>query len=203
MTCGEERDHRTGLLSWAQDARVRSAAYAARAGRAAESAAAIGIEVDRMIERVAGLNPEYAERLQAIIVTATDQRAAIAEQKRSYAAGRPGGRLIPRARNELDAAALAEREGPLRDIAIAQDEDRTAGEFRDKVVQGVFTAGLTLQDAVELTAEPEVRWRIEAAVDDLDELIRVIRGELFDPSERLPCRDPDSSPDDVTSPASG
>jgi len=200
MTDGGERDCRAGLMGWAQDARVRSAAYAAQAVRAAESAAVIGELVDRMIERVAERNPEYAERLQDIIVTAADQRAAIVEQKRNYAAGRPRGRLLRRAWNAPEAAAITEPEGHLRDMAIIHG-DRTVGEFQDTVVQGVFTAGLTLQDAAELTTEPEVRWRIEAAVDCLDELIRVIRGTLFSPADRSPSRRADGGLDGITSPA--
>jgi hypothetical protein len=181
MTGGEERDGQAGLMGWAQDARVRSAAYAAQAVRAAEAAAAIGELVDRMIERVAGRNPEHAERLQAIVVTAADQRAAIAEQKRRFAAGRPGGQLLLGVRKEPEVAAITEPDGQVRDMAIIHDGDRTAGESQDQVVRGVFTAGLTLQDAADLTTEPEVRWRIEAAADYLDELICVIRGTLFSP----------------------
>jgi len=201
MTGGEERDGQAGLMGWAQDARVRSAAYAEQAVRAAEAAAAIGELVDRMIERVAERNPEYAERLQAIIVAAADQRAAIAEQKRSFAAGRPGGLLLLRARSAADAAAIAVPEGYLRDTASIHDRDRTAGEFQDRVIQGVFTAGLTLQDAADLTMELEVRWRIEAAADHLDELIRVIRDTLFSPVDQSPSCEPGSGQDDATSPA--
>ena len=184
MTGGEELDHRAGLVGQAQDARIRSSACAAQAVRAARSAAAIGEQVDRMIERMGERNPEYAERLQAIMVTAASQRAAIAEWKRGYSAGRPGGQLLPRARNGSEAAASTELEGQLRDMAIIPDWDRSVGEFQDTVTRGIFTAGLTLQDAAGLTAEPEVRWRIEAAADDLDELIRVLRGALFDPAGR-------------------
>ena len=201
MVGDEKRDSQTGLMGWAQDARVRSAAYAAQAVRAAESATAIGELVDRMIERVAERNPECAEQMRAIIVTAADQRAAIAERKRSCAAGRPGGQLLPWARKAPEAAAITEVEGHLRDMAIIHDGDRDTGEFQDTVVRGVFTAGLTLQDDAGLTTEPEVRWRIEAAADYLDELIRVIRGTLFSPADRSPSHEPGSGPEDATSPA--
>ena len=201
MTDGEQRDGRTGLMGWAQDARVRSATYAAQAVRAAESAAAIGELVDRMLERLAERNPEYAERLLAIVVSAADQRAAIAEQSRSLAAGRPGGLVLLGARSALEAAAVTEAEGHPRDMAIIRDRHRPAGDFLDEVVQGVFTTGLTLQDAADLTAEPGVRWRIEAAADYLDELIRLIRGSLFSPAVRSPCRVPDGGPVVATSPA--
>ncbi len=180
MTGGEERGHRGGLMVWAQDARVRSAACAAQAARAAESAAAIGEQADRRIERLAERNPEYARRLQAIVVTAASRRAAIAEWKHSCAAGRSGGQLLPGPRNGSRAVAITGREGRLRDMIVIPGRDRTAGGFQDELIRGIFTAGLTLQDAAGLTTEPEVRWRIEAAADDLDELIRPLRDALFD-----------------------
>jgi hypothetical protein len=188
MTGGEERGPRAGLVSWAQDARVRSAACAAQAVSAAESAAAGGEQADRMIERVAERNPQYAEHLQAIIVTAARRRAAIARWRRSCAAGQRDGQLLPTAWNEPGVAAITEPEGHGRDMVIVQDRDRTVGEFQDTVTQGMFTAGLALQDAAELTMEPEVRWRIEAAADGLDELIRIIRGALFSSADRRPSR---------------
>jgi signal transduction histidine kinase len=190
MTGGGEPGRRGGLRSWAQDARVRSAACAAQAGRPAESAAAVAEQADRMIERVAARNPAYAPRLQGIIVTAVSQRAAIAESKRSWAPGRPGSPL-PGARNEPEAGARTELDGPVRDLAVIQERDRTGGGLQDRVIQQVFTAGLTLQDAAELSTEPEVRWRIEAAAGGLDEVIRISRDALFSAARR-PGREPGS-----------
>lgn len=191
MTGGEECGRRGGLRSWAQDARVRSAACAAQADRAAESAAAIAEQADRMIERVAARNPAYAQRLQGIIVTAASQRVAIAEWKRGCAPGRPGGPL-PGTRNEPDADASTELEGHMRDMAVIQERDRPGGGLQDKVIQQVFTAGLTLQDAAELSTEPEVRWRIEAAAGDLEEVIRISRDALFNTAARRVGREPGS-----------
>lgn len=182
MADGAEGDAQASLLGWAQGARVRSAACKAQAARAAESAAAIGDQVNCMIERAAEHNPEYAERLRAIIATATDRRAAISEWKRDSTPGRPGVRLLPEAGHEPGAAAVTGPENQLRRMAVIQDRDRASGELQDQVIQGIFTAGLTLHDAARLTTEPEVRWRIEAAADDLDELIRILRDALFDPA---------------------
>jgi len=201
MTESQERGRGAELKVWAQEARIRSATYAAQAVRAAESATAIGEHVDRMIERVAERNPEYAQQLQAIIVTTFGRRAAIAQYKRSCFAGRRGGQLLPGSRNEPEAAATTELEGHQRDAAIIRERDPIAGELHDGVVQRVFAAGLTLQDTAKLITEPEVRWRIEAAADDLDELIRVIRGAVFDPADRPPSREPGSGPGDTASPA--
>jgi len=186
MTGGEERDHGPGLIVWAQDARVRSAAYATQAVRAAESAAAMGEQADRSIERLAERNPEHAKCLRAIMVTAGRRRAVIAERKRGYPVGQPGGQPLPAARTGPEVVASTGLAGHLRDSGIVPDGDRATGELRDEVIQRIFTAGLTLQDAAGLTTEPDVRWQIEAAADDLDELIRVLRDALFDPADRRP-----------------
>lgn len=199
MTGSGERDRQAGLRDWAQDARVRSAACAVQAIAAAESATAIAEQVDRMIECLADRNPERAEYLAAIIATAASQRAGIADSRRGWAAGAPGGPLRPGARNEPGAAASNGLEGQLREMDIIQNRGRTAAGLVDQVVQGVFTCGLMLQDAAELTTQPEVRWRIEAAADGLDELIRVIRSALFSPADRPPSRAPGSGPDDIAS----
>jgi len=196
-----EYDQGAGLLVWARDARVRSADYAAQAARAAETAVAIGEQVDRMIERMAQRNPEHAKHLQAITVTAARQRAVIAEWRRGGAAGRPGGQLPRGAQAGSGAAVSTELAGHPRDMANIPDRDRIVGERQDEVVRGVFAAGLMLQDAAGLTGEPEVRWRIEAAADDLDELVRLIRGALFGSSDRPPARAPGDGPDDLASSA--
>ena len=175
MAGGQEGGAQASLLGWAQGARVRSAACKAQAVRAAESAAAMGERVNHLIERAAQRNPEYAERLRAIVVTAADQRAAI----RGGTLGWPGIRLFSEARNEPEAAAATGPENHPRDMAVIQDRDRASGELQDQVIQGIFAAGLTLQDAAGLTTEPEVRLRIEAAAGDLDELIRALREALF------------------------
>jgi hypothetical protein len=190
---GEERDRGAGLLSWAQDARVRTAACKAQAVAAAESATAIREQADRMIERVAARNPAHAQNLQDIIVTASDRRAAIAEWRRNSAPGRPGGQP-PGAESEPEAGALTGAGGHPRDVAIMRRRDRAGGGLQDQVIERVFTAGLALQDAAELTTEPEVRWRIEAAAEDLDEVISISRDLLFSAAGRRPGGEPGSRP---------
>jgi len=176
MTVADEQDRRGGLTAWAQEARVRSASYAAQAARAAESATAMRQQVDRIIERMAERNPEHARDLRAILSAAVSQREAIAGLRNN------GGRLPSGPRSKPRAAAAAELEGQRRDIAIAGEQDRAVGELHDQVIQRVFAAGLALQDAADLTAEPEARWRIEAVADELDRLIQVIRGVVFNPA---------------------
>jgi len=177
MTVCEEQDRRAGLTAWAQNARVRSASYAAQAVRAAESATAIRHQVDLMIERMAERNPAHAERLRAIVGTAVSRRAAIADMRDN------DGQHLSWPRREPGAAAANEMEGQRRDMAIGRERDRAVGELHDQVIERVFAAGLVLQDAADLTAEPEARWRIEAVADDLDGLIQVIRGAAFNPPD--------------------
>jgi hypothetical protein len=55
-----------------------------------------------------------------------------------------------------------------------------ASEVQDKVVQRVFAAGVTLCGAIGLMTQPGIRRRVEAAADELDEVIRVIRDAVFD-----------------------
>lgn len=181
MTGGEGRDGQATLLDWARDARVRSAAYAAQAHAAAESAAAIGEQVDRIIERAAERNPEYARHLRALIVTAASQRTAITDQRCGPGPGRPAGRPRPRLRNVR--VVSTDLPGRLPDQFIAHDR-APDGDLQDTVIQAIFAAALTLQDAAGLTTDPEARWRIDAAVAGLDELIRGIRDALFNSAHR-------------------
>ena len=51
--------------------------------------------------------------------------------------------------------------------------------LQDTIVRRVLAAGMTLQRAAELAAEPEVHWRIEAAIDELDLVIREVRDAVF------------------------
>jgi hypothetical protein len=184
MTDGEECNRQARLMTRAEDACTRTAACVAQALVAAESATAIAAEVDRIIERAAERNPEHAAYLQAIVVTAASQRAVIAEDRRSRAESRSGGQLRRCASNESAVVASAELNGHPVDLAVVRDRTPADGELQDAVIQRIFAAGLTLQDAAGRTMEPEARWRVEAAVGDLDELIRFIRGALFGAAHR-------------------
>ncbi len=184
MTGGDEHSGQAELTSWARDARVRFAAYAAQAVQAAESAAAIRDQVDRTIQRMTERNPLHTEPLHAISVTAAQRRAVIAARKRDFfRAARAGGRLLPEPQNEPEATVVSELEIYLRDMAIVRERDRIAGELLDNIIHRVFGAGLTLDGAAGLTTEPEIRRRIEAAAADLDEVIRVIRDTIFHPAD--------------------
>jgi signal transduction histidine kinase len=87
---------------------------------------------------------------------------------------------IRRAREQ--AAQLQDR---LREVSIIQDRDRIAGDLRDKVIQEIFAAGLTLQSAAMRTADQHVRRQIEKSVDDLDHAVLIIRDTVYGLEHRL------------------
>jgi PAS domain S-box-containing protein len=68
-------------------------------------------------------------------------------------------------------------DGPARDTATAEQQH---AELLDAVITGIFHAGLSLQAAASLPAET-ARQRIEAALGDLDDIIRDIRRTAFAP----------------------
>jgi len=67
----------------------------------------------------------------------------------------------------------------LRELSVIEDRDRIAAELRGTVIQRLFAAGLSLQGAVDLAAEAEVRRRIGASVDELDHVVRMLRNAVF------------------------
>jgi anti-anti-sigma factor len=86
------------------------------------------------------------------------------------------------ARLSAPAGAWAEG-GPGRDSGgIAAVQQAHLG-LLDAVVNGLFHVGLSLQDALELPADP-ARKRIEEALDDLDDVVREIRGTVFAARDR-------------------
>jgi signal transduction histidine kinase len=66
------------------------------------------------------------------------------------------------------------------DLMLLEERDRIARDLHDNVIQGLFATGLSLQGAARLAEIPEVRNRIEAAVDELDRTIRRIRTTIFE-----------------------
>jgi hypothetical protein len=55
-------------------------------------------------------------------------------------------------RAQADRERLQDR---LRELSVMEDRDRIAAELRDNVIQRIFAAGLSLQGAADLAAEPE------------------------------------------------
>lgn len=67
----------------------------------------------------------------------------------------------------------------LRELTLLEDRDRIAANLQDKVIQPIFAAGLTLQGAAALAADPEVSRRITASASGLDEVLHALRETIF------------------------
>lgn len=67
----------------------------------------------------------------------------------------------------------------LQDLAVLRDRERIARDLHDKVIQRLFAVGMALQAAVPAPPE-ELVSRVEAAVDELDDIVKDIRATIFD-----------------------
>ena len=75
---------------------------------------------------------------------------------------------------------LVEAQARHRHAALLEDRDRIAADLHDHVIQRLFATGLSLGGLVSLMDGDPRRARIDAAVDDLDEVVRQIRTTIFD-----------------------
>jgi len=69
--------------------------------------------------------------------------------------------------------------GRVQELVLLEDRDRIARDLHDTVIQRLFALGLSLQGTARLAQRPEVTERIDEAVDELDSVIRQIRGTIF------------------------
>jgi len=73
----------------------------------------------------------------------------------------------------------------LREVSLMRDRDRIASDLQDRVIQRIFTASLSLQAGLAMTANADLSHRIEGATRELDEATRLVRQSIFglrDPS---------------------
>jgi signal transduction histidine kinase len=91
--------------------------------------------------------------------------------------------LRDRIRRSQEAAARPQER--IGELMIVQDRDRLAADLQSSVVQRIFAAGLKLQSVLSLSEEAEVRRRVKASVDDLDDSIRLLRQAIFGTEHRL------------------
>jgi hypothetical protein len=160
MSAVQDNKRRAGqLCAQARDIRIQARMLA---GATAATADQIAATIDRLAEQ----QPDRAERLQAI-----------SESARRYAT-RGRRRLVHDPGGESPTGAITTASDQ-DEILVIEERDRIAAQLRDTIVRRVFAAGLSLQSAAGLTAESEVRWRIEAAIGDLDQVIREIRTVVF------------------------
>jgi len=76
----------------------------------------------------------------------------------------------------IENARLHER---VAEMAMFEDRERIARDLHDTVIQRLFATGLSLQGAARLAERPEVRARIEASVEELDQTVKHIRTAIF------------------------
>lgn len=76
--------------------------------------------------------------------------------------------------------ALADRQ----ELAVISDRERIARDLHDIVIQRLFATGLQLQGVAAMTGDGPVTARLDAAVADLDDTIKAIRGTIFELQDR-------------------
>lgn len=76
--------------------------------------------------------------------------------------------------------ALADRQ----ELALISDRERIARDLHDIVIQRLFATGLQLQGVAAIAGEGAVTERLDAAVSDLDDTIKAIRGTIFELQDR-------------------
>jgi signal transduction histidine kinase len=67
----------------------------------------------------------------------------------------------------------------LKRLAVLEDRERIAKELHDGVVQSLFAVGMSLQATEAVAPSEAVRARLEAAVEDVDRVIRDLRNYIF------------------------
>ncbi len=65
-------------------------------------------------------------------------------------------------------------------LVVLAERDRIARDLHDVVIQRMFATGLMLQGAYRYEIQPEVRERVETAVNELDTTIRDLRTAIFE-----------------------
>jgi len=78
----------------------------------------------------------------------------------------------------------------LTELRLVHDRDRIADTLRNNVIQQIHAAGLSLYSAAALTSQPEVRNRVLAAAEGLDDAVRLTREAVFAPERRPRGRGP-------------
>ncbi|MEV6329949.1 GAF domain-containing sensor histidine kinase [Streptomyces sp. NPDC051909] len=74
---------------------------------------------------------------------------------------------------------LAERRRDAEQLALLEDRDRIARDLHDLAIQRLFATGMTLQSAARFVQHEGAAERVERAVGDLDETIKIIRSTIF------------------------
>jgi len=79
---------------------------------------------------------------------------------------------------------LADRRSDADLLALFADRDRIGRDLHDLAIQRLFATGMTLQSVLKITEKQAVRERVNKAVSELDDTIKVIRSTIFALSEQ-------------------
>jgi signal transduction histidine kinase len=74
------------------------------------------------------------------------------------------------------AQAMVDRE----ELALISDRERIARDLHDVVIQRLFATGLQIQGIAAMAGTGDLADRLDAAVGDLDDTIKAIRGTIFE-----------------------
>lgn len=77
----------------------------------------------------------------------------------------------------IDNARLHDRR---RELVLVEDRERIAKELHGTVIRQLFATGLSLQATSQLRERPEVKVRLQEAVEDIDTTVKYIRSAIFD-----------------------
>ncbi|MEE4596431.1 GAF domain-containing protein [Streptomyces sp. DSM 41524] len=77
------------------------------------------------------------------------------------------------------ALVLAEAQRDRERLAVLEERDRIARDLHDLVVQRLFATGMLLESAERQSDAPEVRERIERAVEELGATVQEVRTAIF------------------------
>ena len=67
-----------------------------------------------------------------------------------------------------------------QELALISDRERIARDLHDVVIQRLFATGLQIQGIAAMAGTADVADRLDAAVGDLDDTIKAIRGTIFE-----------------------
>jgi hypothetical protein len=193
------RCERTGLMTVVQDTvrrarqlcdlarSVRSQAHEIRAHTRTLVAASAAAEDQfaAAIDRLAELEPHRAEQLRGLSESARGHAARRRRRLAHHAGGgtcscAPAASQLAPGPDGTPEAAIVTSPGHAGGLSVIRERDRIAARLQDTIIRRVFAAGLSLDSAAGLTRDPAVRWRIEAAVGELDQVICEIRNVVFE-----------------------
>ncbi|KAF5990744.1 GAF domain-containing protein [Streptomyces sp. WAC00263] len=129
-------------------------------------------------ERFAGLGPAVAvpigtgEGVRGVVLLVREAGRTVFSEKETEP-------LLGFAGQAAVAMELAERRSDAEQMALLEDRDRIARDLHDLAIQRLFATGMTLQSAGRFIEHSQASERVQRAVEDLDDTIKIIRSTIF------------------------